>query len=274
MDLRAHDLLLRGMRIRYFEAGEGPPLFLVHGFIVHSGVWSQVIPALAKHFRVIALDLPGSGGSERPREYRYDREAFAETVCDLMAGLDIPRAHIAGHSLGGAVALTLAADHPERVDRLAVINSQCYPFELPVKGRIPLVPIIGEFIFKQLYVRPMFHAYFRDNVFAPGFQYDRAAIDSFYRAFNTPDGRDAAYRVLRSTVDMVSLGPRIAKVRAPALVLWGELDPLFPLDLGMRLARDLPRARLETLPGVGHSPIEERPEAAAALLVRHFLDGA
>src|SRR5262249_44834636 len=124
-ELRKHDLLIRGVRVRYFEAGEGPALVLIHGIFVNHAEFSGIIPALAKRFRVIAPDLPGFGESEHPRDFPYDREGFSETVCNLLAGLEIPRAFVTGHSLGGAIALVLSADHPERVERLAVINTVC-----------------------------------------------------------------------------------------------------------------------------------------------------
>lgn len=268
-----HDLLIRGVRVRYFEAGHGPPVVLVHGFLVNSREWALITPGLARHFRVIAPDLPGFGESERPVNYPYTREGYAETVCDLLAGLEISRAHVVGHSMGGAIALVLAADHPERVDKLAVINTVSYPFELPLKGRLPLLPIVGPLVFKYLYNRPLFHDYFKRNVFAPGFKYDRATVDAYYRAFDPPDAREAAYRVLQSMTDLSSLGPKIAKVRAPTLIVWGELDPMFPVSFGARLAREIPNARLETLPGCGHAPPEEMPERTVDILSRHFLSG-
>lgn len=265
-----HDLLIRGVRVRYRDTGSGPPLVLVHGFLVDSSCWSLVTPALAAKHRVIAIDLPGFGASERPRDWPYTREAFSEVVRDLLAGLDIPRAHIAGHSLGGAVAATLAADFPEVVDRLAIINALAYPFDLPLKGRIPLVPILGPFVFKRLYNRALFHDYFKSNVFAPGFAYDRAMVDAYYDAFNTPESREAAYRVLPQTVDLASMQPRYGRIRAPTLVLWGELDPMFPVSFAQRLAKDIPSARVETLPGCGHAPPEEMPARTAEILLRHF----
>jgi pimeloyl-ACP methyl ester carboxylesterase len=116
----------------------------------------------------------------------------------------------------------------------------------------------------------VFHSYFRNSVFAPGFAYDRKAVDAYYDAFKTADAREAAYRVLPNTTDLTSLVPKIGRVRAPTLVVWGESDPMFPVALGMRLARDLQHARLETIPGVGHAPPEESPARTAELLLRHF----
>jgi pimeloyl-ACP methyl ester carboxylesterase len=236
--------------------------------------FDALLPGLLRSFRVIAPDLPGFGESERPRDFPYHREGYAETLCDLLAGLDVGPVNVAGHSLGGAISLVLAADHPERVAKLALINSVSYPFELPFKARIPQLPVLGEFVFKRLYNRALMHDYFTRNVFAPGFKYDRASVDGYYRAFDPPDARDAAYRVLHTTLDMASLGPKIPKVRAPTLVLWGELDPMFPVALGARLAREIPGARFETVPGSGHSPPEEAPEKTVELLTRHFLGEA
>src|SRR5690606_28965166 len=98
--------------------------------------------------------------------YPYTREAFAETVRELLRELGLERAHVCGHSLGGAVALTLAADHPDAVDRLAVLDSAVYEFNIPLKGRIPLIPVVGPIVFKRLYGRSMFRAYFEDDVFS------------------------------------------------------------------------------------------------------------
>ena len=268
--LEPQDLLIRGVRLRYAEAGRGRPLILVHGFLVSGRSWHPIVADLAARFRVIIPDLPGFGDSEKPAVFRYDREGYADVLCDLMAGLDVPRAHVAGHSYGGSVALVLAADHPERVDRLALINTLAYPFALPWSGRVALTPVIGGFLFKQLYTRGLFHSYFRNSVFAPGFAYDRKTVDAYYDAFRTADAREAAYQLLPTIGDVTSLIPKIAKVRAASLVVWGESDPLFPISLGTRLARDLQAARFETIPGVGHAPPEESPARTAELLIRHF----
>src|SRR5688572_18304952 len=115
--------MLRGLRVRYAEAGSGPPLVLVHGFLVSHREWLPILPFLTKRFRCILPDLPGFGGSEKrsPNDYPYTRESFAETVADVMSALEVPRAHVCGHSMGGSVAITLAADRPEMVDKLVLI---------------------------------------------------------------------------------------------------------------------------------------------------------
>lgn len=264
------DLLLRGVRVRYVEAGAGETLLLVHGMFTSARVWQRVIPRLAAQFRVIAPDLPGFGASEKPTRYAFTREAYAETLCDLLAGVDAPRAHVVGHAMGGAIALTLAADHPEVVDRLAVINTLPARGPMPLQARLSLVPVVGSFLLKQFYTRAAFHGYFRDEVYAPDTRYDRAAVDAWFDAFDPPEARECALRALRSAADVSALGPRIAKVRAPTLVLWGERDRHGPVHMGRRLAYEIPGARFEPIARAAHSPHEELPDATVDALLRHL----
>jgi len=271
-DIQHRDISLRGLSVHVAEAGEGPPLLLVHGFLVHHGEWLPVLPALAERFRCIAPDLPGFGQSDKraPGHYPYTREAFAETLDALLEELSIEKAHVAGHSMGGSVALTLAADYPQRVDRLAVVDSACYPFPVPVKGRLPLLPLLGPLIFKRLYGRRLFRDYFANDVWSGHPGVDFAQVDAYYDAFANREAKDAAYETLKNTVDLSSLGPKIPRVKADTLVLWGDEDRIFPPSLAHRLVREIPEARLEMLSGCGHAPNEERPDETAALLLAHF----
>ena len=268
--LESRDVLLRGVRVRYLHGGAGPALVLLHGHLATSRAWLAAAAGLADHFRVVIPDLPGAGASEKPGAFRYDREGLTEAVCDLLAVLRIARAHVAGHAFGGAVALTLAADYPDRVDRLAVLDTLAYRAHPSSADRLSLAPVVGPFAFRRLSLRRVFHAHVRDHRYAPGFAYDRAAVDAYFEAFITPDGFDAAYRLLPATLDTSSLAPKLPKVTAPTLVIWGESDLAAPLVYGRRLARDLANARLESVAGAGHAVMEENPARTVELLVRHF----
>jgi len=223
---------------------------------------------------VIAPDLPGFGASEKPTRYAFTREAFAETLCDLLAGVGVPRAHVIGHAMGGAVGLTLAADHPEVVDHLTVINTLPARGSMPVHTRLSLAPVFGAFLLKQFYTRAAFHGYFRDEVYAPGAAYDRAAVDAWYDAFDPPEARECTLRALRNATDLSSLGPKVAKVRAPTMVLWGERDPHGPVHMGRRLAYEIAGARFEPIARAGNSPHEEAPEPTADAITRHLKGAA
>lgn len=271
----SRDVTVRDVRIRAVEAGrgKGPTILLIHGFIVTHAEWDDVIDELAERFHVIAPDLPGFGDSSKPSpsKYAYSIEAFAESMADLVAAFGVGRVHVVGHSMGGAVALTLAAQHPELVQRLVVVDPLSYAVPMSFRAKLPFYPVIGPFIFKQLYGRTMFRSYFRDEVFPRGAPINLPRIDSFYDKFNSPAARESAYATLRAVLDTRTLVARLGRVRAPTLVVWGRDDKLFPCANASRLARELTDARLEVME-CGHSPAEERPEQFLSI-VTEFLEG-
>jgi len=267
------DVTARGVRMRVVEAGSGPPVVLVHDVLVSHLEFESVIASLATRYRVLAPDLPGFGESEKPSpsRYAYGIESFAEAIVDMIAALELGRVSVVGHSLGGAAAITLAAEHPELLDRLVLVDAMSYPFRLDLKSRLPTLPIIGSFFFKQLFGRGTFRRHFRDNVFSPGFTMPVERIDRYYDQFNTPAGRESAHAVLHAIRDTRPVVARITRVTAPTLVLWGRLDRMFPPTFGQKLAREIAGARLEVL-DAGHSPHEERPEEFVRSITR-FLPG-
>jgi pimeloyl-ACP methyl ester carboxylesterase len=271
----SRDVTVRGVRVRALEAGprDAPALVLVHGFIVNHTEFDDVLEGLAESYHVIAPDLPGFGESEKPSptRYAYGVDAFAEATADIVAAFGVGRAHVIGHSMGGAVALTLAAQHPEIVQRLVVADPLVYPFEMSLKARLPSYPVIGPLIFKQLYGRSMFRAYFRDDVYSDRDAMNLARVDEHYERFNSPAARESAYATLLSMLDTRPIVARLGRVRAPTLVVWGRDDRIFPSSHAARLAKELCDARLEIL-DTGHAPQEEAPDKFISV-VTEFLAG-
>jgi pimeloyl-ACP methyl ester carboxylesterase len=267
------DVTARGVRMRVLEAGAGPALLLVHGFLVSHREFDDVIDALAQRFHVIAPDLPGFGESEKPSptRYPYGIEAFAESMADLIAAFGVGRTSIIGHGMGAGVALTLAAEHPELVQRLVVEDALCYPFPLSFKARLPLIPVLGGLFFKQLYGRALFRAYFRDDIFRAGAELPVERVDRHYDFFNAPSARESAYAVLRAMMDTRPIVARVTRITTPTLVVWGREDKIFPPQGAQRLAREIHGAKLEIM-DAGHSPHEERPREFVQL-VTQFLEG-
>lgn len=265
------DVNARGVRMRVLEAGSGPPLLLVHGFLVSHHSFDDVIDAFARRFRVIAPDLPGFGESEKPSptRYPYGIEGFSESMADLIAAFGVGRVSVVGHAMGAAVALTLAAEHPELVTRLVVEDALCYPFPLSLRGRLPLLPVLGGMIFKQIYGRRTFRAYFREEVFGPNASLPLDRIDLHYDFFNGPSARESAYAVLRSMLDTRPIVARLTRIMTPTLVVWGRDDRLFPAQSAQRMARGLPKAKLEIM-DAAHSPHEERPREFVELVTQFF----
>ena len=269
------DVNTRGIRTRVLEAGDpaAPAIVLIHGMFESHLTFEEVIGDLSRRFHVIAPDLPGFGESEKPTPtgYAYSIETFAEAVADLIAAFGVGRAAVVGHGMGGAVALTLAAVHSELVQRLVLVDTLSYPAPTTFRSRLPFLPVIGSFLFKQLWGRALVRATFRDEVFPPGAPLPLARIDRHYDLFNTPAARESAHAVMTAMLDTRAVLARVSRVNAPTLVVWGREDRRYPVAAAQRLAREIRGAKLEIME-TGHAPHQERPRELARLLTQ-FLEG-
>jgi pimeloyl-ACP methyl ester carboxylesterase len=269
--LATRDVGARGVRVRFYEGGSGAPVLLVHGYLWSGTVWGDVFPLLAQSLRVIVPDLPGFGESEKPSpaRYAYGLEAFVESLVDLIATLGVGRVSVCGHSMGGAVALMLAAQHPDLVEKLILVDPIVYGSRRGTAVSIATLPILGPLLFKQMYGKAMFRRFFRDNVYAREESLPVERLDQMFTVFNAPAAREAAYATMLATLDTRALVASIPRVLAPTLVAWGRSDKSVPVESGRRLARELRRARFEVF-DCGHSPPEETPrefaEVASAFL--------
>jgi pimeloyl-ACP methyl ester carboxylesterase len=260
------DVAAHGARIRFEEAGSGPPVLLLHDLLSSRLEWRGVVDALAPRHRVIACDLPGFGESEKPppSRYAYTLDAFAESICDLAGALGLGRVSVCGHGLGGSVALALAARHPSVVERLVLVAPYVHAAPRSALARLAQVPVVGGVAFKQLAGSRLFRAHFR-QAFAPAASVPWDQVATHLDQWGSPAGREAAQATLESLFDLRPVSARTGSVRAPSLVVWGRSDALSPAEGGRKLARELADARLELLE-CGHSPAEELPEAFAELV--------
>lgn len=263
------DVKANGVRLRVAEKGTGPSLVLLHGLFMDHTTWDPVSDTLAREYRVVAPDLPGFGQSEKPPESRfpYGIDAFADAVVDLYAGLELGRAILVGHALGGAIAITLAARHPELISRLILIDAQCYATKLDLGSRVALAPLIGGFAFKQLWGKSAFRAYFKESYLSRDARIPSERVDHYYDTFNTPAARASALATLRATRDTRSVVAHVARVTTPTLVIWGREDSLYPAALGHRLSREIHDSGFQLLKA-GHAPQEEEPRAVAEAIER------
>jgi pimeloyl-ACP methyl ester carboxylesterase len=251
-----------GLSLRYLRRGEGPPVVLLHGLASSIYTWKDVLPVLAAHHDVVAVDLPGFGGSAVP-DGPSGEEAM-RSVLGLMDRLGIPRASFVGNSLGGAVAISIAARAPERVDRLVLIDAAGYnfaradrPFVLRLAAGLPgaLAEVLPLRPLVTLSLRQVFHD---DRLVTP----DRVA--EYVAPLRRP-GATAAVRAMLRTTDTMGFPGIVRSVRAPTLILWGRYDAWIPVRDAARFAADIPGARVALLQA-GHMPQEERPAETAALL--------
>lgn len=265
------DVTASGVRVRVVERGSGPKLVLLHSLFMDHSTWNAVAAELCHDYCVITPDLPGYGESEKPApgRFAYDIDAFTSAIADMYAALSLGRAPIIGHGLGGAVALTLAARHPELVSELVVVDALSEGAEPWLYGRLAHVPVAGSLVFKQLLGRSLFGAYFRELFLHDPDAITNARLDNYYQSFNSPAARGSVLATLRATVDTRPVAAQTSRIQKPTLVLWGHRDRLLPPSVGQRMAREIRGARFELLGG-GHAPQEECPRELAEA-VRRFL---
>jgi len=256
-----------GETIRFVRLGSGPPLALVHGLGSSIYTWNAVLRPLAETHEVVALDLPGFGGSGRPPDLSFDR--LPKVVEGLLESLGLDRVTLVGNSLGGAVALSIAASRADLVSRLVLIDSA------GLGGPEAIPPLVrwsasgpGAFLerfgaFRRLYVWAALTQVFDDPD-----QVTSERVDEYL----APLQRPGTVRSLRSLLDQSPedwrrLQDAIGRVSAPTLIIWGAGDAWLPPTDAARFERAIPGARAVVLEGCGHLPQEECPTRVLELLL-------
>lgn len=258
-----------GLSCHYLDEGEGQPVLLLHGFTSDTFTWRPVVPLLASRFRVIAVDLPGHGLSDKPPGFDYTIPGFAAWVLAFMDALGIARPAIIGNSMGGGIAHTLAATRPDRVRAVVLEDAVGYQ---PARERFWVFRLwsirpLGEIAMALLtpfVVRSLMRTYLYLD---PG-----RLTDAFARRYvatlRTKDGRAAALRTIREADFNAAGGLPILHV--PALVIWGAQDRIVPPAHAEIFARGIPGAKLHVFQACGHLPHEEKAETWSRL-VSEFL---
>lgn len=248
-------------RISTLQAGAGEPLLMLHGL---GGTKASFLPTVAAFApegrRVIAIDLPGFGDSDKPIAARYDPKFFAQSVLALMDAMDLDRTDVVGHSLGGRVTLEVVLYAPERFGKAVLVTpSLAWLRERPWAPWLRLVrPELGLI---QPAPRPVVEAIVRRMIPGANSRYARAGVDEFLRAYTTARGRAAFYAAARHIYleRPERFWDRLRKLQPPALFVWGSRDPLVPAAFERHVREAVPQARHVTL-DCGHIPQVERPE--------------
>lgn len=252
---------LDGRRTHYVEAGEGPIVILVHGFNLDLNTWSTNLDALARHFKVYALDLWGSGFSTRePLDYGYP--LFAEQIRSFMDHLEISKAHLVGHSMGGGTSIYFSVRHPDRVQRLVLVGSVGVPRPLPLRARFFELPWIPEFLF-GLKIDAI-----RKNNLRDYWIYDPARLtDEWFKRFSLHQKIEGSSRATLSVLrkDFFNTLDReihaLARLDIAVLMIWGRHDRAVPVDSGQKMHRILTGSRLEIFEDAAHLVSFDQPEA-------------
>ena len=273
-----HSVDIGGHHVAYRTGGDpaNPPVILIHGWLLHSRSWRSVMPALEAAHYCIALDLPGFADSAKPRERRvYTIAAYARTVLALADLLGLSRFALAGHSMGGQIALHLASSlAPDRVTRLVAV-APAVTGRLAAFIRMVTVPQMAVGHVMPFAVPPT-AALFRHPRIAPimfGSWFNRAPPfetwqEDVLRATQPDIVTPAFWSAL--SIKSTDLTPRLKDVKAPVLFIAGRNDRVVSVSESVRAAEHVPGARLEIFEDCGHFPFLEYPEKFNAL-IRSFL---
>jgi pimeloyl-ACP methyl ester carboxylesterase len=253
-------------------AGEsGPTVLLIHGIPTNHTLWSDVVPLLAGHARVVAVDLLGYGDSDAPDGSGVDLASQAASLLTLLDVLDRPHAIVVGHDLGGGIAQIMATAGTERVTGMAVVDGVCYdawpvPLVRLMKLAWPAIRVAPPAVVARLLrtaLRTLFAHQDRAGVF----------IDRFVEPWSRPGGPARLAQHLRSldSVYTQTVAPFLPRLPMPVEVVWGQQDHQMKPRYGRRLARDIPGARLTLVPDASHFVPADRPDVVADA-VRSLID--
>jgi pimeloyl-ACP methyl ester carboxylesterase len=250
-----------GVHLHYVEAGSGPTLLLLHGLNGSTFSFRLLMPYLTPHFRTVALDIMGFGYSDRPQHRDYSLGAQARLLAGFLDALGVEKASVLGHSLGGAVAMHLALEFPERVDRL-ILASSASDSETRRGLRSsrlvrPLLPVVAAFTVQNQRFRRMS---LRSACYDPAF-----ITPEVIEGYMGPTRVRGHLRALGSLmVDRrkdLPLDP--STIKQPVLIIWGAADRWLPASHAGRLRTLIPNSRVRVIENSGHLVLEEQPEEAA-----------
>ncbi|MFN0148501.1 MAG: alpha/beta fold hydrolase [Dehalococcoidia bacterium] len=254
---------LDGVRVHYVEEGEGAAIVLLHGFGASTFSWRHIIPLLAANHRVIAMDLPGFGFSDRNSSIVLGQQRQAERVAALMAHLGVATATVVGHSMGGAIAQRLAVTFPGRVDRLILLASMDASAPSPWRGRSAVIRGAGAAGFGAMIKLPSLAAWMSKRSLARMAWDHRTVTADTARGYVTPLLLPGTAACLARMAADTAHEPAadLSRLAAPTLILSGEADRLAPPASGQAIAGKIAQARHLTVQRAGHLLLEERPEA-------------
>lgn len=260
-------LKLPGGEMQVLEKGprNAPPIVLIHCYTCSIAWWGRLIPLLDRDHRVVAVDLRGFGGSEKPSS-GYSIEDQAEFVAEALKRLGVRRATVVGQSLGGTVATALTEVSGNYVGRLAIIDQapeERYSKGLGLTAELSTAPILGPALWQ---VTP--DSLVKEGLqvaFAPGYEVPDEFVKEFDRMTYTSYDSDD---VEGEYMDEEPLDRRIERSGVPLLAIFGAEDQIYESGPALAAYAKVPGAETRSIPGAGHSPNVEKPARTAALVLR------
>ena len=266
------------IKTRYWMEGDGEtPILLVHGLGGFIENWHPCFSLLTDKHRVYAVDLLGHGRTDKPLSASYTVADLAEFVKGFMTALNIDRANLVGHSLGGAVVLQFALKFSDMVEKLTIVESAGLGKEGAFALRLLSLPLVGEMLSRPS--RSGTAKMLETFVYDPTLVTDEE-IDLHYQMGTQPGGQQTFLKTLRAIANLFgqkkmvygSITSRLSSINNPTLIIWGQQDPVIPVAHAEIAAQKISDAQVELIDNCGHNPMLEQTEVFTKLLLEFLKD--
>jgi pimeloyl-ACP methyl ester carboxylesterase len=247
-----------GIRLHVRDDGPrtAPAVIMIHGFGSSLQTWEPWAQALEGKFRVVRFDLPGSGLSSPDPRGDYTDARTLQVLLALMDRLGVSKASLIGNSIGGRIAWTFAAEHPDRTDKLVLISPDGFASPGFAYGQAPKVPAtLG--LMRYVLPKAMLRASLKPAYGEPSALTEQT-LTRYHDLMLAPGVRQALLSRMKETV-LVDPRPLLRRIKAPVLLVWGAKDRMIPVSNAHDYMQNLSNARLVEFPHLGHVPQEEAP---------------
>lgn len=256
--------------IAYADCGQGEAVVLVHGITTYSFIWRRIIPLLSEQYRVLAVDLPGCGGSSKHIDEPYSITNHAQTLKNFLDTNGLDSIHLVGHDVGGGVCQIFAVDYPEMCKTVTLINSVAYDF-WPVQPIIAMrTPIIRQLAMATLdkgalrliVKRGLYH---KENL-------TNELLELFWEPMKTQQGRKAFLHFAASldNTHLLEIEERLHQTALPFMIVRGDADPYLSAAISAKLSDNIPSAKLVRIETGSHFIQEDEPEQITNELLSFF----
>jgi pimeloyl-ACP methyl ester carboxylesterase len=250
---------INDLNVHVWEAGCGVPVVLIHGFMGMAYDWRFNIQELGRQFAVHALDLPGFGYSDKPLDFEYTSDSYAEFICAYLDSCNIDRAVLVGNSLGGQIALEACLKSPDRVSGLVLIDSGGYPHSV---GFLPFIflkmPLLGE-LSMRLVNRAVVRIMLREGIFYDDSFVTDEVVANYYDVYRTINARKIPPIVIRKIMkDEAHITSNLNSIKCPTLIIWGAEDKVISPSRAGMFKGDIENASALIIPRAGHMPQVEK----------------
>ena len=239
------------LKTSYLLCGTGEPVIFLHGAGAGAVTWYPSIHTISKNFQVLALDIVGYGESDKP-DAPYNRAYFSKWLNDFLKELKIAKAQIVGLSQGGAIALQFAIDHPEKVDKLVLVDAA------GLGAKVSFWPLLG-MLWMNYFPSSMANRFNSPYLLHNPTTRDPNHIGYSIEVLQSKGGKNA-FKQGRGTAVSKIPEALLKQIENETLLIWGKDDKLFPVEYGEAAAKIIPNAKLRVIQDAGHLPLMDQPE--------------